>query len=86
MEEDLKLPDTEFWCARLLKDEELTPAEKKFDDLEERLMKNDTLSKWINTQRLRMVRSRAGERVTLNVSSVEELRKVINEISKVITY
>ena len=73
----LSLTDTKFWCTRLLKDDEMTPEEKRFDDLEEHLMKNDTLNTWINDQRLRMVRSRRGERITINVSSPEELRKIV---------
>ena len=83
--DDLSLADAEFWCARLLNDDEMTPAEKRFDDLEERLMKNDTLNTWINDKRLRMVKSRQGERITLNVESVEEFGNVIREIYKSIT-
>jgi len=80
VEENLKLPDTEFWCARLLGDEEIPPEEKQFDDFEERLMKNDTLNTWIDNKKLRMIRSRQGERIMFNVSSVDEFLDIMKTI------
>ena len=78
------VPDAEFWCARLLRDEEVEPSEVQFDTMEEELMKHRTISSWLDNRKLRMIKSKEGERIIFNVASVDEFLGIVRTIQKIL--
>ena len=80
----LSLPDAEFWCARLLRDEEVLPEDRQFDTMEEELMEHKTISSWIDNKKMRMIKSKEGERIIFNVASVDEFIEIVGIIQKIL--
>lgn len=83
-ESGLSVADAEFWCERLRDKETIRPEDRKFYLMEEKLVKEPVLKKYIKDKRIRMTKSKQGEWVAFDISSVDELKTILGLVLKLL--
>ncbi|PIU68787.1 MAG: hypothetical protein COS84_00565 [Armatimonadetes bacterium CG07_land_8_20_14_0_80_40_9] len=83
-ENGLSVADAEFWCERLRDKETIRPEDRKFYLMEEKLVKEPVLKKYIKDKRIRMTKSKQGEWVAFDISSVDELKTILGLVLKLL--
>jgi ParB-like chromosome segregation protein Spo0J len=76
----LSVRDAEFWCNQLLENPDSPLESPEHGLIEQSLLGTRALRELIDSKRLRLSRSRDGERLDLSFKSAAELRQVLTQI------